>query len=139
LQSCRNPAFKAFEALAGIIAMAGGEGRRPVAADEQTTDRLVRLAAIVLGLKAAGLLLLAGSALFRPIPGRGLAVALVLGAAMIAVVVGLLQSRRWAWPLALTVLIADALIVGGLLRLLIDVGLALVLFQPPVRARFGLR
>jgi hypothetical protein len=136
LQSCRNPAFKA---LAGIVAMAGGEGRRPVAADEQTADRLVRLAAIVLGLKAAGLLLLAGSAAFRPIPGRGLAVALVLGAAMIAVVVGLLQSRRWAWPLALTVLIADALIVGGLLRLLIDVGLALVLFQPPVRARFGLR
>ena len=110
-----------------------------MAADEQTTDRLVRLAAIVLGIKAAGLLLLAGSALFRPIPGRGLAVALVLGAAMIAVVIGLLQSRRWAWPLALTVLIADALIVGGLLRLLIDVGLALVLFQPPVRARFGLR
>ena len=108
-------------------------------ADDRLTDRLVRLAAIVLGLKAAGLLLLAGSALFRPIPGRGLAVALVLGAAMIAVVVGLLQSRRWAWPLALTVLIADALIVGGLLRLLIDVGIALVLFQPPVRARFGLR
>jgi uncharacterized membrane protein len=76
---------------------------------------------------------------FRPIPGRALTVALVLGAAMIAVVVGLLQSRRWAWPLALTVLIADAMLVGGLLRLLIDVGLALVLFQPPVRARFGMR
>ena len=52
---------------------------------------------------------------------------------------GLLQSRRWAWPLALTVLLADAMLVGGLLRLLIDVGVALVLFQPPVRARFGLR
>jgi hypothetical protein len=136
LQSCRNPAFKA---KAGIVAMAEGEERRPVAADEETTDRLVRLAAIVLGLKAAGLLLLAGSAVFRPIPGRALTVALVLGAAMIAVVVGLLQSRRWAWPLALTVLIADAMLVGGLLRLLIDVGLALVLFQPPVRARFGMR
>ena len=110
-----------------------------MAADEETTDRLVRLAAIVLGLKAAGLLLLAGSAVFRPIPGRALTVALVLGAAMVAVVVGLLQSRRWAWPLALTVLIADAVIVGGLLRLLIDVGIALVLFQPPVRARFGMR
>ena len=110
-----------------------------MAADEETTDRLVRIAAIVLGLKAAGLLLLAGSALFRPIPGRGLAVSLVLAAAMIAVVVGLLQSRRWAWPLSLTVLLADAMLVGGLLRLLIDVGIALVLFQPPVRARFGLR
>ena len=110
-----------------------------MAADEQLADRLVRLAAIVLGLKAAGLLLLAGSAVFRPIPGRGLAVSLVLAAAMVAVVVGLLQSRRWAWPLALTVLIADAMIVGGLLRLLIDVGLALVLFQPAVRHRFGMR
>ena len=110
-----------------------------MAADEQLADRLVRLAAIVLALKAAGLLLLAGSAVFRPIPGRGLAVSLVLAAAMVAVVVGLLRSRRWAWPLALTVLLADAMIVGGLLRLLIDVGIALVLFQPPVRARFGLR
>ena len=110
-----------------------------MAADEQLADRLVRLAAIVLALKAAGLLLLAGSAAFRPVPGRGLAVALVLAAAMIAVVVGLLQSRRWAWPLALTVLLADAMLVGGLLRLLIDVGVALVLFQPPERARFGLR
>jgi hypothetical protein len=135
LQSCRNPAFKA---KADIVAMAEGR-RRPVAADEETTDRLVRIAAIVLGLKAAGLLLLAGSALFRPVPGRGLAVSLVLAAAMIAVVVGLLQSRRWAWPLSLTVLLADAMLVGGLLRLLIDVGIALVLFQPPVRARFGMR
>jgi hypothetical protein len=135
LQSCRNPAFKA---TADVVAMAEGR-RRPVAADEETTDRLVRIAAIVLGLKAAGLLLLAGSALFRPIPGRGLAVSLVLAAAMIAVVVGLLQSRRWAWPLSLTVLLADAMLVGGLLRLLIDVGIALVLFQPPVRARFGMR
>jgi hypothetical protein len=135
LQSCRNPAFKT---KADIVAMAEGR-RRPVAADEETTDRLVRIAAIVLGIKAAGLLLLAGSAVFRPIPGRGVAVSLVLAAAMIAVVVGLLQSRRWAWPLSLTVLLADAMLVGGLLRLLIDVGLALVLFQPPVRARFGMR
>ena len=108
-------------------------------ADDQLTDRLVKLVAIVLGLKAAGLLVLAASAAFRPVPGRGLTVALILAAGMAAVIVGLLQSRRWAWPLAITVLIADAMIVGGLLRLLIDVGLALVLFQPPVRARFGLR
>jgi hypothetical protein len=110
-----------------------------VEAQEELADRLVKLAAVVLGLKAAGLLLLAGTALFRPVPGRGLTVALALAAAMIAVIFGLLRSRRWAWPLALTVLIADAVIIGGLLRLLLDVGVALVLFQPPVRARFGLR
>ena len=58
---------------------------------------------------------------------------------MIGVALGLLRSWRWAWPVAFTVLIVDAVLVGGLLRLLLDVGLALVLFQPPVRARFGLR
>ena len=31
------------------------------------------------------------------------------------------------------------MIIGGILRLLIDVGVALVLFQPRVRARFGMR
>jgi hypothetical protein len=41
---------------------------------------------------------------------------------MVAVCLGLLRSRRWAWPPALIVLIADAVIVGGLLRLLLDVG-----------------
>ncbi len=107
--------------------------------DAQLADRLVRLVVIVLFLKVAGLLVLAASATVRDVPGRGLAVTLVLAAAMAGVAVGLLQWRRWAWPLALTVLMADALIVGGLLRLLIDVGLALVLFQPRVRTRFGLR
>ncbi len=107
--------------------------------DTELTDRLVRLVVIVLGLKVLGFLVLAASATVRDVPARGLAVTLVLAAAMAGVAVGLLQSRRWAWPLALTVLIADAVIVGGLLRLLIDVGLALVLFQPRVRTRFGLR
>ncbi len=107
--------------------------------DAQLTERLVRLVVIVLFLKVAGFLVLAASATVRDVPGRGLAVTLVLATAMAGVAVGLLQSRRWAWPLALTVLMADAVIVGGLLRLLVDVGLALVLFQPRVRARFGLR
>jgi len=53
--------------------------------------------------------------------------------------IGLLRSRRWAWPLAFVTLVADAVIIGGILRLLIDVGVALVLFQPRVRARFGMR
>ena len=110
-----------------------------MAADEQTADRLVRLAAIVLGLKAAGLLLLAGSAAFRPVPARALTVSLVLGVAMGLVCFGLLRKRRWGWALTLTVLIGDAVIIGGLLRLLIDVGLAMVLFQPAVRHRFGMR
>ena len=107
--------------------------------DEELADRLVQLTAVVLGIKAVGLLLLAGSAIFRPVPARALTVSLVLGLAMVVVVVGLLQKRRWGWTLALTVVIADAVIIGGLLRLLIDVGLAMVLFQPAVRHRFGMR
>jgi hypothetical protein len=58
---------------------------------------------------------------------------------MVVVCFALVRKRRWAWPLALTVIIGDAIIIGGLLRLLIDVGLALVLFQPAVRHRFGMR
>ena len=107
--------------------------------DEELADRLVQLTVVVLFLKVAGFVVLAASATVREVPARGLAVTLVLAAAMAGVAVGLLQSRRWAWPLALTVLMADAVIIGGLLRLLIDVGLALVLFQPAVRHRFGMR
>lgn len=107
--------------------------------DEQVTDRLVRLVAIVLFVKAAGLLVLAGSAAARPVPGRVLVVTVVLAVAMIVAAIGLLRSLRWAWPVAFLVLVADAVIIGGILRLLIDVGIALVLFQPRVRRRFGLR
>ena len=107
--------------------------------EEELADRLVQLTAVVLGIKAAGLLLLSGSAVFRPVPARALTVSLVLGAAMVVVCFGLVRKRRWAWPLALTVIIGDAIIIGGLLRLLIDLGLALVLFQPAVRHRFGMR
>ena len=107
--------------------------------DEQVTDRLVRLVAIVLFVKVAGLLVLAGSAVARPVPGRVVVVTVVLAAAMAAAAIGLLRSLRWAWPLAFLTLIADTVIIGGILRLLIDVGLALVLFQPRVRKRFGLR
>ena len=107
--------------------------------DEELADRLLQLTAVVIGIKAVGLLLLAGSTFFRPVPGRALTVSLVLGLAMVVVCIGLIRKLRWAWPLALTVIIADAIIIGGLLRLLIDVGLALVLFQPAVRHRFGMR
>jgi hypothetical protein len=109
-------------------------------AKEQLAERLVRLVAIVLFIKVAGFLVLAATAsLGDGLPARILVVTLVLAAAMAVVAVGLLQSRRWAWPAALFVLIADVVIIGGLLRLAIDVGIAMVLFQPPVRARFGLR
>ena len=107
--------------------------------EEELADRLVQLTAVVLGIKAAGLLLLAGSTVFRPVPARALTVSLVLGVAMILTCFGLLRKRRWGWALTLTVLIGDAVIIGGLLRLLIDVGLAMVLFQPAVRHRFGMR
>jgi hypothetical protein len=117
----------------------GGEDRVPVTRDEELADRLVQLAVVVFGIKAVGLLLLAGSSVYRSVPGRALTVSLVLGVAMVLVCFGLLRKRRWGWALALTALIADAVIIGGLLRLLIDVGLALVLFQPPVRHRFGMR
>ena len=109
-------------------------------AKEQLAERLVRLVAIVLFIKVAGFLVLAVTASAGDgMPARILVVTLVLAAAMGVVAVGLLQSRRWAWGAAIFVLIADAVIIGGLLRLLIDVGVAMVLFQPPVRARFGLR
>jgi hypothetical protein len=108
--------------------------------DEQLmTDRLVRLVAIVLFLKVVGLLVLAGSAVVRPVPGRVVVVTAALAVAMALAAIGLLRSRRWAWPLAFVTLVADAVIIGGILRLLIDVGVALVLFQPRVRNRFGMR
>jgi hypothetical protein len=111
-----------------------------VTADEdQRTDRLVWIVVVVLFIKAAGLVVLSVEGAFRSASGRGLLVALVLAAAMVGVAIGLLRSWRWAWVAGFAVLMADALLVAGLLRLLIDVGLALVLFQPRVRARFGLR
>lgn len=63
---------------------------------------------------------------------------LLLAAGAIGAGVGLLQWRRWAWLLALCVLLADAILVGGVLRLLIDLGLLFLLVRPQVRARFGL-
>jgi lysylphosphatidylglycerol synthetase-like protein (DUF2156 family) len=108
-------------------------------AEEQLADRLVRIVVVVFFLKAAGFLLLLLSASFRTVSGRSVAVALVLAAALVVVGIGLLQGRRWAWPLALVVLVVDALLVESVLRWLIDLGLALVLSRPQVRARFGIR
>lgn len=66
-------------------------------------------------------------------------VPLLMAAGMIGVGVGLLKWQRWAWPLALCLLVLDATLVGGILRLLIDVGLLFLLVRPQVRSRFGMR
>jgi uncharacterized membrane protein len=109
------------------------------AQDEQLADRLVGIVVVVFFLKAAGVLLLLASATFRSTSGRGLPVAVLLLAGLVAAAVGLLKRQRWAWPLALAVLVVDAVLVPGVLRWLIDFGLALVLTRPQVRARFGIR
>jgi hypothetical protein len=102
-------------------------------------DRLVRIVVVVFFLKAAGVLLLLASATFRSTSGGGVPVAVLLFVSLVAAAVGLLKGRRWAWPLGLAVLVVDAVLVPGILRWLIDFGLALVLTRPQVRARFGIR
>jgi hypothetical protein len=108
--------------------------------DEQLlADRLVRIVVVVFFLKAAGVVLLLASATFRATSGGGLPLAVLLAAGLVAAAVGLLRGQRWAWPLALVVLVLDAVLVPGILRWVIDFGLALVLVRPKVRARFGIR
>jgi uncharacterized membrane protein len=109
------------------------------AEDEQLADRLVGIVVVVFFLKAAGVLLLLASATFRATSGRGLPVAVLLLAGLVAAAVGLLKRQRWAWPLALAVLVVDAVLIPGILRWVIDFGLALVLVRPQVRVRFGVR
>jgi hypothetical protein len=107
--------------------------------DQLLADRLAGIVVVVFFLKAAGIVLLLASATFRSTSGTGLPVAVLLGAGLVAAAVGLLRRQRWAWPLALAVLALDAVLVPGILRWLIDFGLALVLVRPQVRVRFGIR
>jgi hypothetical protein len=107
--------------------------------DQAMAERLVMIVVVVFFIKAAGLVVLLASAAFRPPSGGGLPVAVLLAVGLLAAAVGLLRRQRWAWPLSLGVLILDAVLVPGLLRLVIDFGLALVLTRPAVRARFGIR
>ena len=102
-------------------------------------DRLVGIVVVVFFLKAVGVLLLLASATFRSTSGGGVPVAVLLFVSLVAAAVGLLKWQRWAWPLALAVLVVDAVLIPGVLRWLIDFGLALVLVRPQVRARFGIR
>lgn len=78
-------------------------------------------------------------ALVHALPLGARIVPLLLAAGMIGAGVGLLKWQRWAWPLALCVLLLDATLVREILRLLIDAGLLLLLVRPQVRARFGIR
>jgi hypothetical protein len=70
------------------------------AEDEQLADRLVGIVVVVFFLKAAGVLLLLASATFRSTSGRGLPVAVLLLAGLVAAAVGLLKRQRWPgrWP-----------------------------------------
>jgi uncharacterized membrane protein len=107
--------------------------------EHQLADRLVTIVVVVSFLKAAGVVLLLASATFRSTSGSGLPVAVLLAAGLVAAAVGLLRNQRWAWPLALAMLVLDAVLVPGVLRWVIDFGLAIVLVRPQVRARFGIR
>jgi uncharacterized membrane protein len=94
---------------------------------------------VVFVIKAVGVVLLLASATFRATSGTGVPVAVLLAAGLIAAAIGLHRKQRWAWPLALAVLVLDAVLVPGVLRWVIDFGLAIVLVRPRVRARFGIR
>jgi hypothetical protein len=107
--------------------------------EHELANRLVLIVVVVFFLKAAGVLLLLASATFRSTSGGGLPVAVLLAVSLVAAAIGLLRGQRWAWPLALAVLVVDAVLVPGVLRWVIDFGLALVLVRPQVRARFGIR
>jgi hypothetical protein len=107
--------------------------------EHQLAHRLVMIVVVVFLLKAAGVVLLLASATFRSTSGRGLPVAVLLLVTLVVAAVGLLKGQRWAWPLSLAVLVLDAILVPGILRWVIDFGLAVVLARPQVRARFGIR
>jgi hypothetical protein len=115
-----------------------------MAADDQERDqalaeRLVSIVVVVFFIKAAGVALLLASATWRTASGGGWPVAALLTVALVGAAVGLLRRQRWAWPLALAVLVVDAVLVPGVLRWIIDFGLALVLVRPQVRTMFGIR
>jgi hypothetical protein len=107
--------------------------------EQERADRLVSIVVVVFVIKAIGVVVLLASATFRETSGNGLPVAVLLAAGLVAAAVGLQRRQRWAWPLALAVLVLDAVLIPGVLRWVIDFGLALVLVRPRVRDRFGIR
>jgi uncharacterized membrane protein len=107
--------------------------------EHERADQLVSIVVVVFVIKAVGVVLLLASATFRATSGTGVPVAVLLAAGLIAAAIGLHRKQRWAWPVALAVLVLDAVLVPGVLRWVIDFGLAIVLVRPRVRARFGIR
>ena len=107
--------------------------------EHERADQLVSIVVVVFVIKAVGVALLLASATFRATSGTGVPVAVLLAAGLITAAIGLHRKQRWAWPLALAVLVLDAVLVPGVLRWVIDFGLAIVLVRPRVRARFGIR
>jgi hypothetical protein len=107
--------------------------------EHERADRLVSIVVVVFVIKTVGVVLLLASATFRATSATGVPLAVLLAAGLVASAVGLQKRQTWAWPLALAVLVVDAVLVPGVLRWVIDFGLALVLVRPRVRARFGIR
>jgi hypothetical protein len=102
-------------------------------------ERSITITALVFFLKAIGFVVAIALAISDELALRGLIVPALLALATAGAGLGLLQRRRWAWLLALAVLIVDVTVVGGILRMLIDLGLVFLLVRPQVRARFGMR
>jgi hypothetical protein len=102
-------------------------------------QRSVVIAALVFFVKAVGFIVVAALAVGDTLSVGARIVPPLLAAGTAAAGIGLLLWKRWAWLLALCALLADAILVTGLLRLLIDLGLLILLIRPQVRARFGMR
>jgi hypothetical protein len=102
-------------------------------------ERTVLLVAIVFFLKALGFAIGFVVTIVQALPLGARIVPSLVAAGLVAAGVGLLRWQRWAWPLALCVLLFDATLVREILRLLIDVGLLLLLVRPQVRYRFGIK
>jgi hypothetical protein len=114
--------------------------RQPERQEKSAIDaeRTVQLVAIVFFLKALGFAVGFVIAIVRDLPLGSRILPALVTAGLIAAGVGLLKWQRWAWPIAICVLLFEATLVREILRLLIDVGLLLLLVRPQVRARFGI-
>jgi hypothetical protein len=104
-------------------------------------DQSVGIVAIFLFIDAAFLGFPLLSAMIRGAVGFPL-VPVLLVAGLIAAGVGLLQGRRWAWYLAMVVVVLTIvldLLRGNPLGVLIDALLIFLLTRPATRAKFGVR
>ena len=105
-------------------------------------DRTVSLAALLLVFDAIFLGISVLQNLFNLFANFYVLLFAVVTAACVAGAVGLLQSRRWAWQVAVGAVIAHLLIMfefRSILGVLFDVAALYLLFRPGVRARFPSR